>query len=104
MEKLKKFGIISVIIFSAITILSLLYFSSCKDGYNCTFNFNTIINVCIFTCGVIGIGYCFMILNSFNKKVDKTLVEYKEILTSEKLDNDKTLSFEKENKQQRKKI
>ena len=95
-DKTKKIAIVSTIIFSVITILSFLYFTSCHDG-NCSFNLDNIINICILTCGIAGIIYCFIVLKSFNSKVDKTLIEYKEILASDKLDDNNKLSFDKKN-------
>lgn len=94
MDKIKKFAIISTVIFSVVVVLSLLYFTSCNSNGACSVNASSMINICIMCTGIIGIGYCFMMLKGFDKTIDKSVSDYKEILLSEDMDKDNKLSYE----------
>jgi hypothetical protein len=101
-KKLRRFTIISLVIFASITTLSMLFFTTCNsETGQCNTNYINVINTIIIGFGVIGLVYCFFILKDFNKKVDENILpEYKEVLDdilSEKDDknkkDNKVLSF-----------
>jgi predicted membrane channel-forming protein YqfA (hemolysin III family) len=89
-KKLKRFVIISILIFGAITALSFVLFTSCNANDQCNVNYSNVFNVILLTCGIIGISYGFMILKDFNTKIDTEIMEnYKEMLLDEKDKDDK---------------
>src|SRR5688500_8113073 len=88
-KNLKRFGIISAVIFTLIVLLSLTYIKSCND-VNCNNVFVQSIHVIILTSGIIGLGYCILILKSFEVKTDPIVErEYKEIIKDLNDDNRK---------------
>ncbi len=94
--RIRKFLTISLIIFTVITALSFLFFTSCTDDV-CNTDYIKVINSIIIGFGIIGLVYCFFILKDFNEKIDdKILPEYKDILLEDEKDNDDKLSFEKD--------
>jgi hypothetical protein len=95
-SRIRKFLTISLIIFTVITALSFLFFTSCTDDV-CNTDYIKVINSIIIGFGIIGLVYCFFILKDFNEKIDdKILPEYKDILLEDEKDNDDKLSFEKD--------
>jgi hypothetical protein len=96
--RIKKFISISFIIFGLITALSFLFFTSCTDDV-CNTNYVNVLNIVIIGFGIIGLGYCFLILKDFNSTIDdKIIPEYKDILLDDENDNDDKLSFENKDK------
>jgi hypothetical protein len=58
-----------------------------------------VLNIVIIGFGIIGLGYCFLILKDFNSTIDdKIIPEYKDILLDDENDNDDKLSFENKDK------
>jgi hypothetical protein len=94
-KKLRRFLIISIVMFASITALSFIFFTSCTDG-TCNTNYVSVINTIIIGFGIIGLIYCFIILKDFNQKVDtEILPEYKEMLKDIEKDDSDKLSFDK---------
>ena len=82
-DKLKKLGIISIVIFAFITSLSMLFFKNCNFSTYCNLTFITMIHVFIVSSGIIGLIYCFFILRDFDK-VDKNILQnYNKIMLSD---------------------
>lgn len=100
-QQLKQFGIISAIIFLGIAILSGIYIQSCGDNtILCSNLFIQSIHIIILTAGLIGLGYCLIILRSFDVKLDhQTAREYNKIVEDLEGSEDKTnLTYEGEQK------
>jgi hypothetical protein len=94
--RIRKFLTISLIIFSIITALSFLFFTSCTDDV-CNTDYIKVINVIIIGFGIIGLVYCFFILKDFNTTIDdKILPDYNQILLDEELIDKETLEHEKD--------
>ena len=98
-KRLKRFVTLSISIFTVITLLSFLFFTSCNNDDVCNVNYSNVFNVILLTCGIIGISYGFMILKDFNHKIDNEIIQnYKEMLADDDKDNDDKLSFENKKK------
>lgn len=102
-KNLKRFGIISAIIFSFIVILSLVYITTCGKYSNCANVYLSVIHSIILSAGLIGLGYCLLVLKTFDSKVDKdleikTIDMVKELEKSENKINEKI--FDDANKKQ----
>ena len=67
---LKKFGIISSILFSIIVISSMIWVYMSNHDVAVT---SSSINIIILSCGTIGLSYCFLILKGLDKKIDKDI-------------------------------
>lgn len=105
-KNLKRFGIISAVIFSAIVILSAIYIRSCDDNtILCNNLFIQSIHIIILTAGLIGLGYCLIILRSFDVKVDpETVNTFNKIVKDLEVSEDKTNLTYGEHKSDLKKI
>lgn len=80
MSKMHQFGITSLVIFTIIITLSVIFFKTCNAAY-CDFSVTNTLNITIITFGIIGLVYCFFILKDFNTTIDKKLMKnYQEIL------------------------
>lgn len=96
MDRLKQFGIISIVIFAIIVSLSITFFKTCNSIY-CDFNFTNTLNIIIISVGIIGLTYCFFILKSFNTTIDEGILkDYKHILLDEELDKDDSFENKKD--------
>lgn len=97
--RVKHFIIISLVIFAVITTLSFLFFTSCNNDETCSTNYFNLLNVVIICAGLIGLGYCFLILKDFNHTIDdKMIPHYKKILLDDnnednKKDNNNLICF-----------
>jgi uncharacterized protein YqhQ len=101
-KRLKRFVTLSISIFTVITLLSFLFFTSCNNDDVCNVNYSNVFNVILLTCGIIGISYGFMILKDFNHKIDHEIIQnYKEMLSDSDKDKDDKLSFEHINKKKK---
>lgn len=93
-KTLRKFGLISSIIFSIIIALSIVWIHV-TDFSNLVFV--QVINIIILSSGIIGLGYCILILRTFDHKIDKDIAKnYKDIiedLEGDNKDNNKVICF-----------
>ena len=97
-KRLKRFVIISLVIFSFITTLSFLLFTSCNRDA-CSTNYFNVFNMIFLSVGIIGLVYCFPILRDMNDKADKNIIEeYKDVLDPEDIKVIKEVT-EKDNKE-----
>ena len=85
-NKLKKLGIISIVLFAVITTLSLFFFKTCNYDY-CNIAFSTTIQFLLIGAGTIGLIYCFVILKKFDDKVEN-VKDYEKILLDSDHNND----------------
>ena len=68
---LKKFGIISTIIFGIIVLLSVLWIHLANNELATASS----INIIILSAGVIGFTYCILMLKRFDKKIDSEIFD-----------------------------
>ena len=68
---LKKFGIISTIIFGIIVLLSALWIHLANNELATASS----INIIILSAGVIGFTYCILMLKRFDKKIDSEIFD-----------------------------
>ena len=66
---LKKFGIISSLIFGVIVLLSVLWIHLANNDLATTSS----INIIILSSGIIGLSYCLFVLRRFDNKIDKEI-------------------------------
>lgn len=78
-KTLKKFGIISTIIFSVIVILSVLWIHLANNELATASS----INIIILSSGIIGLSYCVMVLRKFDHKIDKDIFDNYDKLVNE---------------------
>lgn len=93
-KTLKKFGLISSVIFAVIIAFSIVWIQL-TDYSN--FVFIQVINIMILASGLIGLGYCIIILRTFDTKIDSGLENIVKDL--EEKDNNNSMSWENSSKQ-----
>lgn len=89
-NKLKKLGIISIVLFAFITTLSLYFYKSCNSLSNCDLAFTNTVSMFIIGAGIIGLIYGFIMLRGLDNKIDNSILkDYEEIMLSnnEKIDS-----------------
>lgn len=104
-QNLKRFGIISAVIFAIIIVSTIIYIKSYGDDPDLVSSlFIQSIHVIILSAGLIGLGYCILILKTFDVKVDPELERnYKEMVKDLKRENTPN-NMSLDNRQTEKKI
>lgn len=74
-KTLKKFGLISAILFSSILVISVYVLNNCSSFGNCGFINSQIISIIFISIGGIGTGYCLIIVRGFDDKIDSEILE-----------------------------
>lgn len=99
-KSLRKFVIISVILFLSVLIIGLYIIINkpvCNSLGNCEMLSGQFIQLLIIMIGAIGMTYALMIIKQFDSKMDKEIIDnYKKLLDynkEDKKDNKKILSF-----------
>lgn len=72
---LKKFGLISAVLFSIIVVISTYLVLNCASFGNCGFISNQVFNAIFLTIGSIGIIYGLIIIRSFDSKIDNDIIQ-----------------------------
>lgn len=94
-QRLKKFGVISTVLFAVVTVMSFVFLRTCDINY-CNFDLVNIMHIVLISAGTIGLGYCFIILKSFNPKKtsDHEIKKVKDVLLDDnKYKDNRFMSF-----------